>query len=137
MQLTNTINALQQQEQEHEHATDPAALAAASREYVLRQNGKLPPGTWEQRGWMPSEAETCPCCATVHGPHRGGPAFGFLSHCRGAKHVAALFCVTEAALRNEIKRQAREERVAQSAPWPDPAWASGAADKRDPLIIGL
>ena len=78
------------------------ALDSAVAEYRDRRNGKKPWGSWTHAGWFPAQGEACKCCASVYGPDRGGPSMAYLSHCRGAKHVAALFGVDEKDLRARV-----------------------------------
>lgn len=79
------------------------ALDNAEAEYRDRRSGKKKPwGEWTRAGWFPAAGETCQCCASVIGPNRGGSAMAYLSHCRGVKHIAALFGVSEKDLRARV-----------------------------------
>lgn len=75
-------------------------LAAALAEYQMRKVGqKRPRGHWDKQGrFYLSIGETLPCCRGIRPPSKAYP-YSQLRHGCTYKHVAALFGVDEAELR--------------------------------------
>mgnify|MGYP000868061071 CR=1 FL=1 len=85
--------------------TETINLEQAARTFIARRDRTAhPSGKFDNAGrWYPSEAETCACCSSVRSPSRAHP-FSYMVHCRTMKHVASLYGVSVAELRNEVRR---------------------------------
>lgn len=81
--------------------TTPAAKAAQA--YLAYKQGKAKPhGAWHNGAWYPEADETCACCAGIVDPQYGNP-LALLSHCKGKRHIAARYGVTETQLTAALK----------------------------------
>lgn len=85
--------------------TTATTLEQAARIFIARRDRTAhPTGKFDNADrWYPSEAETCDCCSAVRSPSRAHP-FSYMVHCRTMKHVANLYGVSVADLRNEVRR---------------------------------
>jgi hypothetical protein len=80
------------------------AVAVATVVFCMRQErASHPSGGWDDGGrWHPDEHEWQACCGSVRPPSRAWPR-SLMTHCRTAKHVAALYGVELATLRTAVK----------------------------------
>lgn len=80
-------------------------LGKAALEYIDRRDrGAHPDGTFDKAGrWWPSSSERRPCCKLIRQPSRAHP-YSYMVHCRTIPHVAQLFNVPEAALKERVKQ---------------------------------
>jgi len=78
-------------------------------EYIARQRRhRHPKGKFDSAGrWYPSRSEVRGCCERIRSPSRRWP-YSLMLHCRTAKHVAALFNVSERTLRTAFCGRHRE-----------------------------
>jgi len=81
-------------------------------EYLARQRrDRHPKGKFDSAGrWYPSNSEVRDCCERIRSPSRRWP-YSLMLHCRTAKHVAALFNVSERTLRTAFCGRHRERGV--------------------------
>lgn len=72
--------------------------------YVARQRRIVHPhGKFDSGGrWYPNNSEYRACCDQIRSPSRRWP-YSLMLHCRTAKHVAAMFSVTQKDVRREAK----------------------------------
>ncbi len=82
----------------------------AAEEYLARKERSAhPDGSFDRASrWYPSDDEWQDCCAGIREPSRAWP-YSLMVHCRTLVHVANLYDVDEADLRNvvaELRRTA-------------------------------
>jgi hypothetical protein len=80
-------------------------IEEALQEYMDRQSRRHHPrGTFDKAGrWYPDAAEEQACCGKIRTPSRAYP-YSYMTHCRTAEHVAALYGVDVKDLRKAIRQ---------------------------------
>lgn len=79
-------------------------LTEAAQEYLDRRARKVhPAGSFDNAGrWYPHDDERQECCSAVRSPSRSYP-YSYMVHCRTIGHVAHLYGVDEASLRQQVR----------------------------------